>query len=310
MNDNRAKRRLMKKIITLFILSLIIYGSSVGQETGKTIVTIEENSDKSVVKAPGVKIEVDNFSDTITKITLGTRRFEIIDDYNKSRIRMVRVPREKFKGHWAGCDIGFNGYLTSDFSTDLPPEDQFMDLNGSKSVTFSINFLQYNIGLQKHKNNVGLVVGAGWTFYNYRTDLPYTFERHPETGETIGVPIDEDVRSVEKNKITTSFINIPLLFEWQIPASEPFHRFYISAGPYCGFKLGGHTKLVYKENGNRTKDKGKENINLTPFQYGAMVRMGYRFINLYASYNFSTFYTENRGPELYPFTIGISLVQF
>ena len=152
-----------------------------------------------------------------------------------------------------------------------------------------------------------MVLGAGWTFYNYRTDLPYHFRRDEETGKTIGVETD---RNVEKNKITTSFINIPLLFEWQIPASEPFHRFYISAGPYCGFKIGGHTKMVYKEDGNRNKDKGKDDINLTAFQYGAMVRIGYRFINLYATYNFSTFYTENRGPELYPFTIGLSLIQF
>ncbi len=280
------------------------------QETKtKSIVTVEESRGKSIVTAPGVKVEVDEFNDTITKITIGTRRFEIIEDYNRARVRMVRVPREKFKGHWAGCDLGFNGYLTSDFSTDLPPEDIFMDLNGSKSVMFSINFLQYNIGLQRHKNNLGLVLGAGWTFYNYRTDQPYTFERDPDTGMTIGVPVPPE-RDVEKNKITSSFINIPLLLEWQIPSSEPFHRFYISAGPYCGFKLGSHTKLVYEENGNRVKDKGHSDINLTPFQYGAMVRFGYRFINLYASYNFSTLYTENRGPELYPFTVGLSLIQF
>ncbi len=302
----------MKKVIQIILIATFIWpltNSLQGQEKKKTIVTVEESHGKSIVNAPGVKVEVDEFNDTITKITIGTRRFEIIEDYNRARIRMVRVPREKFKGHWAGCDIGFNGYMTSDFSTDIPAADNWMDLNGSKSVTFSINFLQYNIGLQRHKNNFGMVVGAGWTFYNYRTDLPYYFKRNTDTGITEGVPV-EDSRSVEKNKITTSFINIPLLFEWQFPASEPFHRFYISAGPYCGFKLGGHTKLVYKENGNRTKDKGRDDINLTPFQYGAMVRLGYRFINLYASYNFSTFYTENRGPELYPFTIGLSLVQF
>ncbi len=303
---------MMKKvllILSVMALALLAAIDSTAQEQTKSIVTVEETHGKSVVKAPGVKIEVDDFSDTITKITVGTRRFEIIDDYNRARIRMVRVPREKFKGHWAGCDLGFNGYVTSDFSTDLPTEALFMDLNASKSVMFSINFLQYNIGLQKHKNNFGMVLGAGWTFYNYRTDQAYYFKRDEATGQTIGVPVD-DTRTVEKNKITTSFINFPLLFEWQIPASEPFHRFYISAGPYCGFKLGGHTKIVYKEDGDRNKDKGRDDINLNPFQYGAMVRLGYRFINLYATYNFSTFYTNNRGPELYPFTVGISLVQF
>lgn len=303
----------MKNFIKIACISVLAFLSATGiqaqEENNRSIISVEETNDKSIIKTPGVKIEVDNYSDTITKITVGTRRYDIIEDGNKSRIRMVRIPRKKFKGHWAGCDIGFNGYLNSDFSQDLAPEDNFMDLNSSKSVMFSINFLQYNIGLQKHKNNVGLVLGAGWTFYNYRTDQPYTFERDPDTGKTIGVPVPEE-RSVEKNKITSSFINIPLLLEWQIPSSQPHHRFYISAGPYCGFKLSGHTKLVYKENGNRTKDKGKDDINLTAFQYGTMVKIGYRYINLFASYNFSTFYTKNRGPELYPYTIGLSLIQF
>ncbi|MCG8579092.1 MAG: PorT family protein [Bacteroidales bacterium] len=296
-------------IISVFTVVFLTTTSGFAQEKSKNIVSVEEKNGKNIIKAPGVKLEVDEYNDTITKITIGRRRFEVIEDHNRARIRMVRVPREKFKGHWAGCDLGFNGYMTSDFSTDLPADAMFMDLNASKSVMFSINFLQYNIGLQKHKNNFGMVLGAGWTFYNYRTDLPYTFERDPDTGKTIGVPIPEE-RKMEKNKITTSFINIPLLFEWQIPASEKFHRFYISAGPYCGFKLGGHTKVVYKEDGDRNKDKGRDDINLTAFQYGGMVRMGYRFINLYATYNFSTLYSENRGPELYPFTIGVSLIQF
>ncbi|MCT4647204.1 MAG: PorT family protein [Carboxylicivirga sp.] len=303
----------MKKTLQIFalcILATIVGVSGNAQENkSKSIVSVEESNGKSVVKAPGVKVEVDEFNDTITKVTIGSRRFEIIDDYNRARIRMVRVPRDKFKGHWAGCDLGFNGYVTSDFSTDLPADDIFMDLNASKSVMFSINFLQYNIGLQKNKNNFGMVLGAGMSFYNYRTDQPYYFVRDEETGETVGEKLPAD-RTVEKNKITTTFINIPMLFEWQIPESEPFHRFYISAGPYCGFKIGGHTKMVYKEGGDRVKDKGRDNINLSAFQYGAMVRVGYRFINLYATYNFSTFYTENRGPELYPFTIGLSLIQF
>ncbi len=301
------------KIISLIfiVVSLCLHGTAqeTNKETSRNVISIQEDNNKSIISAGGIKLEVDNYSDTITKITIGSRRFEVIEDYNRSRVRMVRVPREKFKGHWAGCDIGFNGFVNSNFSTNLAPEDRFMDLNGSKSVSFSINFLQYNISLQRNKNNFGMVIGAGWTFYNYRTDLAYTFEREPNTGKTIGIPVPSE-RHVEKNKITTSFINIPLLFELQVPSSQHHHRFYISAGPYCGFKLGGHTKLVYKENNNRIKDKEDDNINLTPFQYGAMVRLGYRFINLYATYNFSTFYINNRGPELYPFTIGLSLVQF
>lgn len=279
------------------------------KETTTKIVTVTEDGERTEVIVPGVKVEVSDFNDTITKITIGRRRIEVIEDHNRARVRMVRLPIERFKGHWAGFEMGFNGYTNSDFSTSLPSDALFMDLNQGKSVTVSINFLQYNIGLQRYKNNLGLVVGSGITWYNYRTDSPYYFQKDPANNKTIGVPVPDEY-DVSKNKITSTFINFPLLLEWQLPASNDAHRFFISAGPYAGFRLCGRTKMVYHENGSRHKEHSKKDININPFQYGVMVRMGYRFIKLYGSYNFSILYTSNMGPELYPYTIGLTLLSF
>lgn len=306
------------KINSFFMLALLLMGCFIkaqsqedksNKNSEKNVVTISEDGDKTEINVSGIKLEVKNYGDTITKITIGTRRFEVIEDHDKARVRMVRIPRETFKGHWAGVDMGFNGYMNSDFSTDLDAGAGFMDLNMGKSVTLSLNFLQYNIGLQKHKNNIGMIIGAGWTFYNYRTDKPYNFIKDDLSGQTIGVPIASEY-NVKKNKITTSFINFPLLFEFQVPAGQVDHRLFLSAGGYCGFRLGGHTKMVYDADGSRKKDKSGKDINLNPVQYGAMVRVGYRFIKLYATYNFSTFYSDNKGPELYPYTIGLTLLSF
>ncbi len=279
------------------------------ESTSTRVVTIIEDGHKTEVIVPGVKVEVDEHNDTITKVTIGRRRIEVIEDHNRSRVRMVRLPIDRFKGHWAGFELGFNGYMGSNFSTSLPQDANFMDLNHGKSVTVGINFLQYNIGLQRYKNNLGLVIGSGLTWYNYRTDKPYYFERDPETGATIGIPVEEE-RSVTKNKIMSAFLNIPLLIELQLPAANDKNRFFISAGPYAGFRLWGHTKMVYHENGSRNKSKSRKDININPFQYGVMVRMGYRFIKLYGTYNFSTLYTNNKGPELHPYTIGLTLISF
>ncbi len=294
-------------LITLIVLctsSLLAQNENVTK-----IVTINENGERTEVIVPGVKVEVNEFNDTITKITIGRRRIDVIEDHNRARVRMVRLPIEKFKGHWAGVDIGFNGYMNSDFSTDLPASDMFMDLNQGKSVTFSINFLQYNIGLQQNKNNLGIVIGSGISWYNYRTDNPYFLQKNQNTNVTEGIPVPDEY-DVTKNKITSTFINFPLLLEWQLPASNDAHRFFISAGPYAGFRLWGRTKMVYHEGGSRNKEKSKKDINVNPFQYGVMVRMGYRFIKLYGSYNFSTFYSSNKGPELYPYTVGVTLLSF
>lgn len=304
----------MKKVV--FILTLAFFSIGINAQEKKKkeekvtrIVTVTEDGERTEVIVPGVKIEVDGFNDTITTVTLGRRQFEVIEENNKAHIRMVRLPIDRFKGHYAGFEMGFNGYMSSDFTTSLPASDQFMDLNQGKSITVGINFMQYNIDLQRYKNNLGLVIGAGMTWYNYRTDLPYYFKKDPDTNITFGEPVEE-TRSVSKNKITSTFVNIPLLLEWQIPGSNDVDRFFISAGPYVGFRLWGHTKMVFHEDGSKQKDKNRKDININPFQYGVMVRMGYRFIKLYGTYNFSTLYSHNKGPELHPYTVGLTLLSF
>ncbi len=306
----------MKRIPILLLILIYIHIASVrimaqeknkSTERVKNLVEVNEDTDRTTVKFPGGVVEVNNFSDTITKITLGHKRFEVIESYNKTRVHMVRVPRKKFKGHLAGFDLGFNGYMSSGFTTSLPTEDQFMNLNFSKSMTVSINFLQYSIPLQRNRNTIGAVIGAGWTFQNYRTDSKYIIELD-DNGNTIGRP--EEERSITKNKLTTSYLNIPLLFEFQIPVNNDKNRFFISAGGYTGFLVKAHTKVVYNDAGTKVKVKNKGNLNVSPFQYGAMVRLGYSWIKLYATYNFSTLYMKDKGPELYPYSIGLTLLNF
>ena len=307
----------MKKITTFILAFALIFSSAqniLSQENTnkknthvKNILEVDDNSQRTTVNILGSKIEVNNYSDTITTITLGRNRFEVIEAYNKDRIRMVRLPIERFKGHFMGVDLGFNGYMASGFTTVLPPEDQFMDLHNGKSMSVGLNFMQYSIPFQRNRNTIGAVIGASWTFYNYRTDSKYIIELDDD-GNTIGRP--EENRTVTKNKLATSFINIPFLFEFQIPVNKDINRFFISAGPYAGFLVKGHTKVVYEDNGTKSKEKYKGDLNLNPFQYGVMVRFGYRWIKFYATYNFSGLYMKDKGPELYPYTIGLTLVNF
>jgi len=232
----------MKKAIALSLFSAILVvfpGKTMAQENNKhkthvkNIIEVDDNVDKTTVKFPGGNIEVNNFSDTITKVTLGHKRIEVIEGYNKTRVRVVRVPIERFKGHFMGVDLGFNGYMASGFTTELPPEDSFMDLHNGKSMSVSLNFVNKDI-----------------------------------------------------------------------------NRFFISAGPYAGFLVKAHTKVVYEDNGSKSKEKYKGNLNVNPFQYGAMIRFGYRWIKFYATYNFSALYMKGKGPELYPYSIGLTLANF
>jgi len=96
------------------------------------------------------------------------------------------------------------------------------------------------------------------------------------------------------------------MLEFQIPVNGRDKKLYFSGGVIGGLKVGSHTKV--KIDGSKSKDRGDFNIN--PFRYGATARFGYKGINLFGTYYFSTFFKDGRGPEMYPFTIGIGLMNW
>ncbi len=267
------------------------------------VIVIDENKEKAIVGFPRARVEVQEHNDTLTTITLGHKRWEIIEEDDKTNVRMVHIPREKFKGHYSGVLLGFCNYSGKDFDTSIPADGDFMELNSGKSMAFTINFLQYDIGLQQRKKNLGLVTGLGWTVYNYRQDNQFMIQKNSQ-GITYGEPVTD---VVDKSKIVASYLNIPLLFEAQIPSDQNRCTAFISAGVFGGFKIGSHTKVVYADG---DKNKSRDDININPFQYGAMVQVGYKIIKLYATYNFSTLYENDKGPELYPYSVGITLANF
>jgi len=279
---------------------------------GKNMVTVVEGGDKRTDVKIGnntINIQDGGRGDTV-KVRVGHKALVIAEGKHGSDIKLNDLDDQeyeswtgrpsRFKGHWAAVEMGVNSFAKVDYKGYTP--DYFMDLNQNKSFEVGINVLRYSIGLQKDKRNVGLVTGLGLTFNDYRFSNPYTIEI-----------VDGKVRSkliegtgLSKTKLSTSYLTVPLMLEFQIPVSGNNKKLYFSGGVIGGLKVGSHTKV--KIDGSKSKDRGDFNIN--PFRYGATARFGYKGINLFGTYYFSTFFKDSRGPEMYPFTIGIGLMNW
>jgi hypothetical protein len=46
------------------------------------------------------------------------------------------------------------------------------------------------------------------------------------------------------------------------------------------------------------------------FKYDATAKIGWGVLNLNASYSLNTLFKKEKGPELYPFTVSLTLVNF
>ena len=308
----------MKKSILAFII-ITVFETAVlkAQDTvrvnvlGKNVVTVVENGDmRTDVKIGNNSIDIkDGGRGDTMKVRVGHKALVIAEGSHGSDIKLNNLDDHefeswtghpaKFKGHWAAIEMGVNSFANVDYKTFTP---NFMDLNHNKSFEVGINFIRYSIGLQKEKRTIGLVTGLGLTFNDYRFSNAYTIQN--DNGVVKPIPLDKN--GLSKSKLSTSYLTVPLMLEFQIPVNGHDKRLYISGGLIGGMKVGSHTKV--KINGD--KSKSHDDFNINPFRYGTTARLGYKWINLFGTYYFSTFFKENRGPEMFPFTIGIGLLNW
>jgi hypothetical protein len=281
----------------------------------------------NITNAQEDSTKINNKKDT-TKISFGNREINIIESEEGTDIKVRKKDQEKangesdnenwwndrkdrkswrhsggFRGHWDGVEMGFNGYLNKDYEMSLTGADEFMSLNTSplKSLNINANFLQVSRNI--FGNSFGLVTGLQIGFNNYVFDGNLTIIKKNGVIDSISIPYD-----VEKSKLTTTYFSIPLLFEFQFPGSLSFKkRMWISAGIIGSIKLESHTKVKYRENGEKKKDKNHDDFNLSVLRYTLTCRMGYSNFYVFGNYSPVQLFEKNKGPELYPFSVGVGL---
>ena len=280
-----------------------------------------DERDNARLNLGNLDISYNDFRDS-THIRIGRHWFSI-DEYGNARYR--RMYRDRFNSNWAGLLLGINGYLTPNHDMDFPQEYDYLDLNLAKSIRVDLNIFEQNIRLTKD-NHLGLATGLGIEIRNYHFEKNVSLiADQPE----IEGYYNEGIY-ISKSKLTASYVNIPFILEYQTNSYSNRNSFHISTGMVFGLRIGSHTKIKFEEkskdyllidpvsgdpvytrtspNKKRVKEFGAFHLN--PFKADAMFTIGWGWINLYATYSLTTLFKEGQGPELYPFSIGISLLKW
>lgn len=264
------------------------------------------NSNESVwINEDHSGIHVSENEDTIRlKTGNGRNEIVIIDNGNRIDIKKRKITGDNyFKGNWSGLEFGINGYLTPSRSIDMPQGYEFMELKYEKSVNFNINFFQQSFNLIG--NRFGVLTGMGLQWYNYRFNNNVVLTND---SNKLGGYLDNDAnKSYLKSKLTASYLVVPVILEFQ---TNPYHNsnsFHISAGVIGGIRLGSHTKQIFENNGSANKPKMYDSFYLQPFRLDATARIGWGPINIYANYSLMEMFRKDKGPVLYPFTLGLVL---
>ena len=284
-------------------------------------------SDTTTVNVGGLNIEVID-SDT-TKVTVGRHTIIVDDDGN---VEYECNKKKRFNGHWGGVELGINGYVTPEFNTNWGKEYDYLKLRYEKSTAVNLNIYEQNIPLNKDKN-MGFVTGIGMAWVNYRFSSPTYLS--PDSSSIKGyymVNSDGYGLSIRKTKLTAMYITIPFMYEIQTKNPNRFKRFHFGIGVLGSARVRTHTK-IYFNNANESyymQDPGTGEIydkeyttpnasdrnivknynsfHLQPFKFEGMVRVGFSVINLWAHVGLNQFFMKDRGPELYTWTAGITIV--
>jgi len=230
----------------------------------------------------------------------------------------------KYNGHWAGVELGWNGFVNSNLKMDYPGYE-FMDMNVARSMMVNLNPFELNLNLVK--NHFGFTSGLGFQLDNYFLTGSYFLVK--DSAKLTAYKIYDDKGNqvvLERNKLFEAWMNIPLLFEFQTNSQMKRNSFHFTAGVIGGIRIGAYQKEVYKnwnqmfylkdENGrtvgtfyNDDKYTRQHGVfHLQNFKLDATVRIGWSFLNFFGTYSLTPMFFKNQGPEVYPWTMGITLL--
>lgn len=286
------------------------------------LITKLENKDTTAAAKPAeeyIKVEPAE-TETRTESRWNDDDDDDDEDWNDSWERRERRDNQTYQSrnsgrryygrrthHSMNFDLGMNNYLIDNKFPDQNREVYSVRPWGS--WYFGINSTERTRLARKFF--LEWTVGVSW--YNFK----FENEKLLVGRDSLGVTFGEDPRNLNyvKTKLTATYLHasfIPLLdFGGNSRRAFFFDRnsdsFRIGVGPYIGYRVDSYTKLVYKDDdGEKQKERNHDNFYLNNIRYGARLQVGFRGTDVFVNYDMSTLFAEGKGPQLQPFSFGIT----
>ncbi|WP_420317873.1 outer membrane beta-barrel protein [Ekhidna sp.] len=141
----------------------------------------------------------------------------------------------------------------------------------------------------------------------------YTFTFSGNTPDSLtSVAIIPNSQNFKKNKLATTYLDIPIEFRYHPLGTDEGEGLFIGAGGIIGVRLNAHSKWKYDNQGENVTQKIEGKFNLNSFRYGYQVRAGFKGIHIfykrYVSDVFKDSFTDGSNPVMT--TVGINVTGF
>ena len=202
--------------------------------------------------------------------------------------------------------ITFGLDLFSDFQ--LASSDNWDPRGFNQGVSFA---LTYNFPLGESKKHT-VSIGLGMSSHNY---FSYTRILNPYTNGDLQYQNYRDVDDFKRYKVNPTYGEIPLELRFRIKDAVK-----IGVGFKVGVMIATKTKYVGPDDEDGTLTDGSgvtvhEKLcyisNVERLAYSATLRVGWKWVSAFASYQFSpVFSAGHEAPTFYPLSVGLTFAPF
>lgn len=216
---------------------------------------------------------------------------------SKKRDSLDSAKKGRFIGGvtFTRIDIGFSR-LIDNGNFNLSPKNDFLSYRGGKTSTFSFDVLQF--GYRFNQNfKIYIAGGFDWTLIRLRKNI--TIQKNQPT-----LTFVNDTVAFSKNRFSSSYVHIPLNFEFRTKENNHGKRFYLVVGPEISFLLNGKVKQISTERG---KEKQYDDYHFQSVRYGGTLRFGYGGFGLFTKYYFNDMFNTEAQKGLKNMSFGVTL---
>ncbi len=201
--------------------------------------------------------------------------------------------------------------IFTDLWQDAPAAADVRAINQGINIYAMLNF-------PIKTTNFSVATGLGISFHNFYSDATPSVRDTSGllTGKTEFVKLNDYYKKnvdYSTNKMTVTYLDIPIEIRFKTRAKRN-KRFKASVGFKIGYNISNHTKYKGEDVIEKTDDVvelKKSNIKyINNWNYGVIARIGYGRYNLMAYYSLSKIFKKNKGPQMYPISVGISIIPF
>lgn len=236
-----------------------------------------------------VRITIPGKDDGVITIEKSEKGFEYEKGDKDSDDVKITVERPR-KSHpiygitFSRIDLGLVK-LIDNGSFTLSGNNRDFKYRPGKTVNFGFDLLQAGY---RFNDNFRLFLSAGfdWTYIRLRENIDFKENTTPLDWDYI----DRDEINYSKNRLTATYLRLPLTFELRSKHYSGLGRLRFAFGPEGGFLLKGTQRFKSDELG---KQKFKDDYNFTQFRYGAFARFGVGSFGIYAKYYFNDLFENS-----------------